>query len=342
MDEMERLMTVLRRGEVDRVPVVSPLQTATLGLMEETGTYWPDAHLQPEKMARLALAAPRLLGFENVRVPFETSGDASAFDMEVVHRSLRRQPGIIGKRIMSAEGFADLEMPDPHKDGLIPVELEAIRTIKRERPDLPLICGICSPHMLALQLLGCREANRLMTEDTILFSATLHKAKAWVVTHALAAVDAGADAICIIDPLACEGVWNTYQYQVHALPFLRYVCSEVERVGTPVILHSCGDVTMNLPQMSRTGANAISLDYEVDISLAKSAVEGRCAIMGNLSPTALLLRGPVAEIERTVRSCIDAGVDAIAPGCGLAIETPTAHIRAMVDATKAYGIKRPD
>ena len=331
---------VLRREMVDRVPVVSPLQTATLELMEETGTYWPDAHLHPEKMAKLALAAPRLLELESVRVPFETSGDASAFDMEIVHRSLRRQPGIIGKRIMSPEGFADVDMPDPQKDGLIPVELEAIRLIKDEKPDLPLICGICSPHMLALQLLGCREANRLMTEDTILFSATLHKAKAWVVTHALAAVDAGADVICIIDPLACEGVWNTYQYQVHALPFLRYVCNEVERVGTPVILHSCGDVTMNLPQMSRTGASGISLDYEVDISLAKGAVEGRCAIMGNLSPTALLLRGTVDDIDRAVRSCIDAGVDAIAPGCGLAIETPTAHIRAMVGATKAYGIKR--
>ena len=342
MNEKERLLTVLRHGMVDRVPVVSPLQTATIEQMEQTGTYWPDAHLHPEKMARLALAAPLLLGLENVRVPFETSGDASAFDMEIVHRSLRRQPGVIGRRIMSPEGFADVEMPDPKKDGLIPVELEAIRLIKGERPDLPLICGICSPHMLALQLLGCREANRLMTEDTILFSATLHKAKAWAVTHALAAVEAGADVICLIDPLACEGVWNTYQYQVHALPYLRHVCTKVESAGAPVILHSCGDVTLNLPQMSRTGANGISLDYEVDISLAKGAVEGRCAIIGNLSPTALILRGPVEEIERTVRSCIEAGVDAIAPGCGLAIETPNAHIRAMVEATKAYGTKGLD
>ncbi len=330
-------MTVLRQETVDRVPVVSPLQTATLELMEETGTYWPDAHLHPEKMAKLALAAPLLLGLENVRVPFETSGDASAFNMEIVHRSLRRQPGIIGKRIMSPEGFADVEMPDPKKDGLIPVELEAISLIKGERPDLPLICGICSPHMLALQLLGCRETNRLMTEDTILFWATLHKAKSWTVEHAMAAIEAGADVICIIDPLACDGVWNTYQYQVHALPFLRHVCNAVEKDGTPVILHSCGDVTMNLPQMSRTGANAISLDYEVDISLAKGMVEGRCALMGNLSPTALLLKGPIEEIERSVRSCIEAGVDAVSPGCGLAIETPSAHIRAMVDATKAYG-----
>jgi [methyl-Co(III) methanol-specific corrinoid protein]:coenzyme M methyltransferase len=259
--------------------------------------------------------------------------------MQILHRGLRRQPNIVDKNILTPEGFVDQTLPDPYKDGLVPVELNAISMIKAERPDLPIICGITSPHMLTVQLLGCHQTNRMMVEDSILFWTTLQKAKKWTVLHAQAAVGAGADVICIIDPMACEGVWNSYQYQTNALPFLRHVCSNIQKDGTPVILHSCGDVTINLPLMLRTGANAISLDYEVDMAIARSVVDEKCALIGNISPTAVLLRGPVEEIERTVIRCIDNGVDAVAPGCGLAIETPSLHIQAMVETTKRYGAK---
>jgi uroporphyrinogen-III decarboxylase len=73
MDEKERLWRALRFESVDRVPCISPMQTATIERMKASAWYWPDAHRDPEKMANLALAANRFAGLENARVPFEVA-----------------------------------------------------------------------------------------------------------------------------------------------------------------------------------------------------------------------------------------------------------------------------
>lgn len=58
---------------VDRVPCACPLQTGTIDLMRDSGAFWPEAHVNPAAMAKLARAARDIAGIESVRVPFEVS-----------------------------------------------------------------------------------------------------------------------------------------------------------------------------------------------------------------------------------------------------------------------------
>ena len=103
MNEKERLVEILRKEEVDRVPCISPMQNGILGLMQASGSFWPEAHHNPKKMADLALAANRFAGLESVRVPFETAVDASAFGVKISDRGLRRQPMVLERKISTAE-----------------------------------------------------------------------------------------------------------------------------------------------------------------------------------------------------------------------------------------------
>jgi [methyl-Co(III) methanol-specific corrinoid protein]:coenzyme M methyltransferase len=342
LNELDRLLSVLRLQDVDRVPCICPMQTGTIALMKESGAFWPDAHHDPEKMARLAFAANRYAGIESIRVPFEVSVDASAFGAATKDRALVRRPQILERTIKGREGFEEVELPDPQKDGMVPVVLKAIRLLKQRAPTLPVICGVVAPHMLAIELLGEQEATRLMTDDPMLFRATLHKTKLWAIAHATAAADAGADVIALVDSYASADFLPPELYREYALPFHRRVCFELEKIGVPVILHICGDASANLPLMAETGACGISIDYEVDVKEAKRVLIGKSAVIGNLSPTEVLLRASVEEIAVKTKDCISSGVDAVSPGCGLAIETPLQKLKAMVDATKRFGTRAAD
>jgi len=337
MDERQRLLGILRLERVDRVPCICPMQTATLDLMKACGAFWPEAHHDPEKMAALALAANRFAGLESVRVPFETSVDVSAFGVETKDRMLLRRPQVLERRLEGREGFGEVEVPDPHRDGMVPIVLDAIGRVRRQAPGLPVICGMEAPPTLAFELLGHQEAQKLMAEDPILVRATLHKAKAWTISYAIAAAEAGADVVTLVDPLASGDFLTNAQYEEFALPFHRRTCQELEKLGIPVILHVCGDVSSNLPLMAQTGACGISIDHRVDVARAKKAIQGRSALVGNVDPSGVLLRGSQSEVEFAARRCIENGVDAVSPGCGLALETPLENLLALVRATARFG-----
>jgi MtaA/CmuA family methyltransferase len=334
INEKERLINILRKEEVDRVPCVSPMQTGILGLMQASGSFWPEAHHNPKKMADLALSANRIAGLESVRVPFEMAVDASAFGVMVSDRSLRRQPIVLERRIGSAEEFAEVDVPDPRKDGMVPVVLDAIRDLKMRAPNLPTICGVLAPHALAFELLGEQEALRMMLNDPTLLKATMLKAKMFAVQYSEAAFEAGADIIAFVDPLASGDFLSYQQYQEFALPFHRKICDETEKMGIPVILHICGNTTKILPLIAQSGANGISIDSSVDVLFAKSMLSGRSAVIGNISTTEVLLHGTEDKVRSCTAECIAEGIDAVAPGCGLVLQTPLNNLKAMTDATR--------
>lgn len=339
MNPIQRLREVLFLGKVDRAPCVCPMQTGTLDLMRASGAFWPEAHEDPEKMAALALAAHGIAGLENVRVPFEVSVDATAFGAIAADRKLRRGPMILRTRVPTREDFDSMEVPDPVRDGKVPVVLQAIRSLKSRTKDVPVICGIVSPHMLGFQLIGDQKAMMDMYQDPVFLKAVMHKAKSFAIAYAIAASEAGADVIAMVDAYASGDFLSPSQYKEFALPYHAKVCKEVEKLGIPLILHICGNAAANLPYMVQTGANGISIDHEVEITYAKMVCQGRAAVLGNLCPSTTLLKGTPAEVTSATMRCLEAGTDAVAPGCGLALETPLANIKAMVDATKRYGAR---
>lgn len=337
MDQRERLLEVLRLRKVDRAPCVCPMQTATLALMESSGAFWPKANYDSELMAKLASAAHEIAGLECVRVPFEISVDASAFGAATGDRRLGRGPIILSSRVPRREDFESMEIPDPAKAGKVPVVLQAIRSLKTRKTEAPIICGMVSPHMLAFQLIGDQRAMMDMYQDPIFLKAVIHKAKSFAIAYAIAASEAGADVIAMVDAFASGDFLSPAEYIEFALPYQAKVCKEVEKLGIPLILHICGNTADILPNMANTGANGISIDHEVDLTYAKSVCHGKAAVLGNICATTTLLKGTPSEVTSAVMRCLEAGTDAVAPGCGLALETPLENLKAMAEATKRFG-----
>lgn len=328
---------MLNLEEVDRVPVVSPLQTGTIDLMKASGAFWPDANNDPRLMATLAKAAHILAGIESVRVPFDVSADATAFGALTGKETIDRQPAIMKAPITTPELLERALVPDPWKAGRVPVVLEAVRSLASELRDTPIICAIVGPFMLAGQLRGSQEAIMDVAMKPAFLKGILEKATQFDIAYARAAIEAGADVVAVIDATSSGDVLGPPQYAEFALPYHKRLMEAIRAAEGYSILHICGKTTKNMPYMMQSGANGISVDQQMDIGWVKQQLKGKAATIGNVSPTSTLLFKKPADVEAEVKRCIDAGTDVLAPGCGFAPETPLENMRALVEATHKYG-----
>jgi len=78
-----RFLAALLGGSADRVPVGNVVSVATVELMEAARAWFPQAHLDPEEMARLAAAGHEVLGYDTVMPVFSVTQEAAALGCEV-------------------------------------------------------------------------------------------------------------------------------------------------------------------------------------------------------------------------------------------------------------------
>lgn len=321
---------------VDRVPCACPLQTATIDLMKMSGAFWPEAHVNPAAMAKLAKAARDIAGIESIRVPFEVSVDASAFGAPTDERRLIRQPLVLSRMVRTQEDLFNTKVPEPRTDGRVPKVLEALTQLSHQVSDTPIICGVVGPFQLACQLRGEQPFVQDLHGSPDFARALLNITTEWGIRFSLAALESGADAICIIDGTATADMLTRDMYDRFSWAYERRIAKAIRGQNGFSILHICGDTIGNLELMVATDVDGISVDHRVPISLVKKFCHGRTAVIGNVSPTTTLNTGTPLEVAKETLSCLEAGTDVVAPGCGFAPETPLENMKAMVRVTRSY------
>lgn len=339
MNERERLLRVLDRQPVDRVPAVSPNQTATVDLMEASGAFWPEAHRRADLMTRLSLAAREVAGLEGCRVPFDQAVDASAFGARTV-REAEDRPPVVAEPAVPVEDMGSLDIPDPRRDGRAPVVLEAVRSLHSALGrESPVLCGVTGPFTLSCQLRGEAQAMMDLLTAPHLVAEAAEKAAEWCLVFSREIILSGADVIVLMDPSARGDVLSPEQYEEFALPYQKRVAAAVREAGARTILHICGDNGRNLEPMRRSGAHGVSVDQDTDLRTARSVL-GETAVIGNVPTSSLQFHSP-EMVERECLECLQDGTDVLAPGCGLAPGTPLQNLQAMVATARRWRPKSP-
>ena len=323
-------MRALDRDAPDRVPCVSPLQTGTVPLMEACGCYWPEAIRDPAKMFCLSQAAHDIAGLEGVRVPFDVTTEASVLGATTGRGAVDRQPSISVPALRDREGLDQLEIVEPSSGGATKAVLTAVDLLSSHMEGIPVICGIVAPFMLACQLLGIEQTLMNMVREPSFVRMLVRKAEQFDQSYVVSAIDAGADVITLIDATATGDILGTPQYEEFALPYETGLALRARFGGARSVLHICGNTYNLLDPIKGSGATGLSVDQCMDLLQVRKALGGDMALIGNVSPTGSLLFGTAAQVEEESRACLMAGVDVLAPGCGLAPRTPTDNIKRMV------------
>jgi uroporphyrinogen decarboxylase len=157
-----------------------------------------------------------------------------------------------------------------------------------------------------------------------------------------AQIDAGAQAVMIFD--SWGGALADGAYQEFSLRYMERVLAQLQRekdgVRIPAIVFTKGGGIW-LDEMADIGADALGLDWTVNLGRARALVGDRVALQGNLDP-AILFASPEqirAEVERslTAYGAPSAGSGHVFNlGHGISQFTPPESVTAMVEAVHDF------
>jgi [methyl-Co(III) methanol/glycine betaine-specific corrinoid protein]:coenzyme M methyltransferase len=333
MNAKERVMSLINGQAPDRMPCFCANSTVTYEQMEKVQAFWPQGHETGEAMAKQALAAHTMLGFDAVRVPF-----CQTFEAEALGCTLK--PG-------GTQGITGIDHPPPYllddvpqlpenflSLGRIPELLKAIGILKSELGDeVPIIGGIVGPFTIAgamIDTVPLLKASFKTPEKMRPFLDVAEKAGTLL---ALAMVDAGADIISCEDmtaspELIAPKTYNDYEKE--------YQKRQFDAIPVPKILHICGNVDRIVEWMGETGADILSIEPKADARLAREKCGPDMVLMGGVdTATTLFLKGP-EEVRAGSEEVIADGIQILAPGCAVAPGTALENLLTMVEVAKEH------
>lgn len=310
------------------MPAVCFTQTATIEQMKACGAYWPDAHVNTEKMTTLAEAGHTFVGFEAVVVPFDITAEAEHFGCGIKTGDLKQQPYVTKNSVKSLEDVDKIK-DYSFREGRVNLILEAVRILSDKwGEELPIIGSMTGPFSLAQHINGDDWFGNIFAGESIV-PELLDLCSDFNVEYAKGMVKNGADIIAIIDPTASYELIGGEFYEKFALPYQKKIVDAMKELSIATVLHICGDTTNGLGIMDKTGVNGIGVDQRVDVRAAKGNVEN-AIIIGNLDPVAVLLNGTPDDVATASKKALNAGVGLLSPGCEIVSMTPTANLKTMV------------
>jgi uroporphyrinogen decarboxylase len=338
MTSRELILAAIQGKQHPRIPVA---QHNFAFCVRHAGITMDSYRRDPELAARVLVAAAEEFGYDCIIIDFDTCSLAetmgAVLDFPEDDMARVSQP--------SLDSIADirkLPLPDPHKDGRLPLWLETTRAVRRMVGDRLAIMARADqgPFGLLFQLRGHENfmMDLLDEEDSLILDALEYCAEAGA-RLARAQMDAGADLTSIGDSACGQSLISPAHYMKFGRP---YQAKYRERMGAGILsLHICGITNDIIEGMATTGCEVLELDHLNDIVRSIDQVAGRACIFGNIDP-ALLSLGSSEEVLEACRPVLESAVArtnrfVLCPGCLANSDVPAANIRAMTVAAHRWG-----
>lgn len=301
-----------------------------------------ELHLNVDKAVDAQIAARRIYASETAGVGPGLPGIAEAFGSKLVFPDYNT-PYINEFAIKELSDIDRLKIPDPKRDGRLPMFIEANeRLVEVLGNELNISSGIAGPFTTAANLRGTETFLR----DTYRNPEFAHRLLRLATDATIAYVNEVSKlgvGIGIADPDASGTLISESHFEKFALPYLKELINVIiEKTGSAPQLHICGNSKKLWKLMAQTGAGALSLDDQIDLEDAKHAVGNQVKLVGNIRPTKTMLLGTPEDVEANARECLRKAYDTpkgyiLALGCGLPNDTPSENIHALVNSARKYG-----
>ena len=338
MTSKERVVAAVTGKPYDRIPVnllISDHAARVIGV--SVGEYNNSARL----MAEGQIAAWRKYGADNINTGPGLTGIPEALGSRLAFPD--NSPYLAEYAVNDEADLDRLKVPDPEKDGRLPLFLEAAAiVIKEVGEQAPINLTTSGPFTAAAGIRGTDRFLRDLRKNPEFAHRLLRLTTDSIVRFAVAAYGVGA-RIGLADPTSSGTIISYNHYAQFALPYQKEVVSAIaQATGAPPSLHICGNSTKIWSEMADTGAAILSLDNAVDLAEAKARVGHRVSLLGNIRPTEVMYLGQPDNVRANVRECLAKAWDSpkgyiLGLGCGLPINTPPENIHALVDAAREYG-----
>ena len=342
MTSLERCLTVLRGGVPDRVPVVP--QTFMFSL-ETAGMRMRDVVRCAAKMAEAQQICMEKYGYDGCVIDFDDASLAEACGARVIFRDY--EPAVVDESapaIANLDEVDSLRLPDPWRDGRLPIWLEATRLLVERVGDRALVMGRADqgPFTLACLLRGPQQfmMDLIAMEDPEPLHRLIDYCRQACALFAKAQKHAGAHVTSIGDAFASPNLISPAQYRRFALAPEARLVEEVQSYGIPMSIHICGNTSKIIADMGGTGARILEVDWKLDMAEARRLVPATTVLMGNVNPGDPLVLGTPEQVSAAARRVIEATKGRgliLSSGCAMGRDTPPENMKALVAAAEQYG-----
>ena len=308
-------MTHLKNDTFLRALMRQPTDYTPVWMMRQAGRYLPEYNATRKRAGSfLGLCKSPDFATEVTLQPLERY----PLDAAILFSDILTVPDAMGLGLYFAEGegpkferplrdeqaIRQLAAPDPH--GELSYVMHAVASIRKALDGrVPLIGFSGSPWTLATYMVEGQGGTDFLTIKKMAYDRPellhhiLDVTAQSVTSYLNAQIEAGAQAVMIFD--SWGGALSHAAYREFSLAYMERIVAGLtkEREGrrVPCIAFTKGG-GLWLESMANIGADALGLDWTVDIGEARQRVGHKVALQGNFDP-AILLSNPAA-IEREV------------------------------------------
>ncbi len=354
MESLERIRCAIRLQSADVTPVAPYMGNHGAHVAGVSiGEYCRSGKLMAEAQYR----AWQVYGQDTVVAQSDNYYIAEGFGVEVQHYE-NSTPTLKAPAVQDLEDVDRLRVPNPWRDGRMPVYLEAIRRLAAlTRDEVAVRAPGTGPFSLASHLLGTEQflVELALAEQEPggsreqMLKQLLDLTTDALIAFATACLEAGAHIVQAGDSLASLDMISPAMYRNWAWPaerrFFETINPLAEQHGAATLLHICGNMTPVLEVMAETGAQILELDHKVSLKTAKKRVGHRVCLMGNLDPVEVLWRAAPESVALAARQAVaDAGQDGgfiLGSGCEVPMYAPQANLHAMIAAARGTSFNQP-
>ena len=327
----EEILSLFSGQKNDKVPAFSGLIHITTAGLESEGLSLHEVHHDPQKMARAAASTFRLTGMPSAALPLDLCAPAEALGATLNYYENSEnlfpqpaQPIFASTRYINQTFFDRAE--HLHK-GRLDVIRQAFSLLREDIGSQVVISGILpGPFTLLLYLTEPASLFAEMKREPNSVRDALFQLSSFLSQCGSAYREAGADLITIHEMGGSPAFIGPAKFEEFVFPSVQQLIS---RLGRPTVLSVCGNTNRSMGLLDLTGADAISVDQTNDVLLSRSVLRDTL-LFGNVDPVKALRHGEQAEITEAVRSAMDAGVDAVWPGCDLVPQTPIENLKVFL------------
>ena len=298
------IMSALFNGRKgSRPPAGNPTSIVCHDLMDVAGVDFPQAHLDPNAMAELALAGHEVLGFDVVMPEYSVHQEAAALGCATDWGDRNSMPD--AKDAPYAD-FSDVEIPDNILEkSSCKVVLKAISILRSHVGDNVAIFGkVMGPWTISYHLAGTQNfLLQIGLEEKEKIIKLMRQVMRVTIAFANAQFRAGADVVCLVDHATGNLVGpNTYKQLL--LPIHQEITPQI---GGPLILHVCGDCSDTLELFAESGVDAYHFEWQVDAKDTVKRIGAKISLVGNINNPETLLQGTPDDVYKQAGYAIESG-----------------------------------
>lgn len=330
MSSRNQILGLLHGDRSTSPPTFGALSTIIAPALDARGLAFHEIHRDPVKMVAAAASAYELYGLPSATLPSDLVLEAEAMGARVDFRDDMPIPmwPIVPEPLFDSPAEIVIPPGDFTRRGRIPLVLDALRRLK-QRVGNEIVVGawIAGPFTVANYLV---DYQSLMPAVRMSPDQVAHALD--VITEALLGVvaayqQAGADFVTIHEMGGSPGVLGPRVFGDLVLGRLQTL---IHAISAPTILSVCGNTNQAMELLAESGATALAVEHTNNLTRSRQLIGDRMLLFGNLDPVGLIANGTVEQVRAGKQAAIQAGVDAVMPGCDLYLETPEENMRELV------------